>query len=1510
MATPDRKIRTTPTEKLHGRVIKYSQISSLPGRRKYLNPAEVIDVDSKIEAGEKLLFKPNGVYEYHWQDIKFAKAKYKILLTGVLTDGRRANVVLCDIDPYFEVILKGKSSIDEEVNHILSELEGQNLAPTDKKLFKAKPFLGYQKEQSTFLRLYFFKTKIRSAAIKHIRLKNYKTTHDDLSCYYRVVCRDRLISYTAWMTIDDYNIREIEALKSPAFFVNVKNYEKVTDEKQLNAPLLKYDKTMTKAWDIETYNSSDDGHVPQPDRETDMVFMISFTFQWYYANDTNVLLKVAIVDKPCDPHPDFLTIICKTEENVIKAIGKLHERMQPEYTIGFNDHDYDWPWVVERGYKYPGVLKYLADHLSCDNPWKPYEDESVMSYNYKKELVKTEADTYVAGHSLNMPGCINIDVRTLFRQLYATAEESNLNFYLKKNKLLGKKDMPYLRMFRIYRDCLALWNSQNIERTPPELEGVKTKEHFLKWLATNPEWKAEILDVLLPADIEAKSGDIVDEEKIVRSKFTPVAEKRILLKSEMAEVAEYCVIDSFRCHQLLKIRSVIMERREIADVSFTSAYDAFYRANGSKVRNLVIAQVQLRGYRVSNVTDMRDIEDGKYPGAFVIPPKKGLVKSKLSMDERIEKANTIQEFNVMQTKLNDKKSEAQAAPLKANIYKKWLKVAKTDVVRWKKLVAKHGAIISREIIETIEKKENIELPTCFKEFLEESIGRPITGLDFSSLYPSLIMTYNLSPEYIVTDKALAKELDKEGVKLNKIKFQYNGRTIRAWSIAHNGVTDPTNNSSNNPFGVYPSILKGLYDTRKKIRKPMNLLSDDDKKAAATRKTEVGSTDVWQVLKWEARKKVFRWENFGWEEKQEFMDDETDLFDTVPEFMEEYEEVCFWVNSINSKQKALKVFMNTFYGETGNKKSPFFILPIAGGITTAGQRNLKAAVKIVEGEGWGVTYGDTDSVYIYPPDSVFKGIDKAFYSGEIDKITYYTKMVELTFEHIKPLRDKVNNWFFEDNGTRFLKMAYEESLYPAAFLAKKKYFGIPHVSIANFSPKHLFIRGLETKKRGASEFLKKICNAILWDCVNMNNVNSIIELVQNKVVEIYNSAWEFDDFVQTGVYRPPKKDKPGNITMNTFVERMRLEGRNVKPGERFKYVIVKKYPFKYDGRGRKKALSVGERMEFADVAREKGLAVDIDHYMSGSVNGQLGRFIVYHYNFYVEADSDDIEDIKTAEKKTYQNACKYIEGLCSKYYTCYASKGKIYQKVFRSANKLIKTELQAKYENKQIVDLLACSWDTDKLEQWMSDKAEKEAVKYMKKSDYGVSYVEKKIIHRPSNTSKNQVIEELCKAYLGPGKILDIREGLYAKRKNQQARNLSDNVKNLENVYSMYNMLTSKISDIIKDIIDVDSRFEEPSDRKNIEYDDIAETKNIDLDILEDEARDQVDIVSKDKRFWMLMNTLKDIYEHLVNNEIYIMKVRRTADHLKFLKAKKNRMYSLGKIDQVKLAKKLTDETME
>jgi len=64
-------------------------------------------------------------------------------------------------------------------------------------------------------------------------------------------------------------------------------------------------------------------------------------------------------------------------------------------------------------------------------------------------------------------------------------------------------------------------------------------------------------------------------------------------------------------------------------------------------------------------------------------------------------------------------------------------------------------------------------------------------------------------------------------------------------------------------------------------------------------------------------------------------------------MTEYISVCFDYSCLDAEQNALKVYINSFYGTAGDSKSPFFSREFAGGVTSAGRRNIKLVADFVK-----------------------------------------------------------------------------------------------------------------------------------------------------------------------------------------------------------------------------------------------------------------------------------------------------------------------------------------------------------------------------------------------------------------------------------------------------------------------------------------------------------------------------------------------------------------------------------
>ncbi|CAG8597718.1 9267_t:CDS:2 [Paraglomus brasilianum] len=476
--------------------------------------------------------------------------------------------------------------------------------------------------------------------------------------------------------------------------------------------------------------------------------------------------------------------------------------------------------------------------------------------------------------------------------------------------------------------------------------------------------------------------------------------------------------------------------------------------------------------------------------------------------------------------------------------------------------------------------------------------RPVTGLDFASLYPSLIMTYNLSPEKIILSRNHAESLKESGKKLHEINFKFNNRDVLAWSIEHGNRAEMK--------GLYPKVLEELLIRRNLLKKRLAPLKD--------KKEELEN----EISLAKARGMVV-----------------TDALKS------EYSSIAFNVACLDAKQLALKVYMNTFYGEAGNSGSPFFLRELAGGVTSAGQRNIKLIADFVGSKGFVVKYGDTDSLYLVCPEEYFQECDKKYISEKISKEKYWEEMVRISMKVMSELRNDVNDFLREDNGSTYLKMAYEEVLFPVVFTGKKKYYGIQHIKKPNFYPdfEKLFIKGVDIVKRGQSEFIRKVGRNIMEESMKINNNRTMQQIVEDVLKSAVDNLSQVDinECVKTSAWKPDRNNK----SVQCFISRMKskhareiIESQQLikqgvspnpyiynipEPGERFEYIVV-------EGVSEK----VGDRMEYPDVAKKLNKKIDINYYLK-SVVGLCARFINNSKCFEPQPDSESLKNITDSDE---------------------------------------------------------------------------------------------------------------------------------------------------------------------------------------------------------------------------------------------------------------------------------------
>ena len=1191
-----------------GVVIRYmggEDMKGLPSRHDLIvkNGANLhFKVKTILGNNNPVCFMPNAVEEYN--DYSHGgSGTYTMRIHGVTMDGSKTAVLLTGIPVYFDVLvpdLPVEATAEEKQNHLrvfedriysIFDADMNEISIKRIKTVSAYSTDGYSKDMKKFKRVFTHNVQNRKHAINACVSANLTLASDDRTSYYRKAARENNLPLSSWVVLNGYVHVEGPDKKLPltkhiirldygGYKPFVDPYGEVANRERCikavsETNLLAKDRTLVLTWDIET-RSRDTIDLPRGEVEGDNVFMICMTVHW--KDDPVPIQRICIVDVETAPDPAWTTIICGSYVNILKAFAICWRAIAPDICVGFNDSNYDWKFVVEKA-RMLKLVSWMWTRMSAVTKYKS-TDNSVLEWNYIEDAgIKIAADETFESTYLKVPGCIMMDARVCFKKLYPKGDvmaAGSLKFYLKISGLSGKADMPYKHMWECYDEALRV-----------------------------------------------RSGKITGPEA------TAAAEK-------MRHVAHYCVIDALRCQQLMVKRNVYNDNREVSSIAYVTLSDTYYFAGGMRVRNL-LAHTAFRRNMLTSMVSKGKKRGGKYTGAIVLNPKKGLSPN----------ANRVKTIDAIAAQLRQAEAKLD-----------------TDTVA----------------------ELRQELRGALKAF---AVDRPVAGLDFASLYPSIIMAYNLSPEKLIRDPLLASAMKSQGTDLHNIDFDFTGRRIVGWTIRHGDDMEK--------MGYFPRTLLDLFNRRAKEKKILakhgaitelidlintratktnmrvadataaiiqeSIIERDQTAAllapgADTPKLSPGATLAEELAGLNRTLKLAQKRIDGITRIYELADAKLDADgkpadrdDCIEQYItSEYERASFAWTCVNSKQMAIKVYMNTFYGEAGNSISSLYKLEIAGGVTSMGQYNIKAVAAFVQDKGYGIKYGDTDSLYIYAPPRYFKDCDEDYVMGRIDREEWYAAMVRITMRALGQIRDEVNDYLRADNGTGYLRMAYEEVLFPVVFTGKKKYFGIPHEHEVNFHPKKLFIKGIDVVKQGQTKLAIEIGHRIMWKCVSLQNTSSVCDIVKGVLREAIENPkqWNFQHFIKSAAWKPNKQ----NIPVQKFIARMKkrhaeevidatrcIEAGEAPddyiynipdPGDRFQFVLVKTGA-QYDLRGRKKKLANSDRMEFTTVAQALGKDVDVAIYMSKYVVGLCARFINGSAEFQPPTPMEPSETDKYAQK---------------------------------------------------------------------------------------------------------------------------------------------------------------------------------------------------------------------------------------------------------------------------------------
>ena len=284
------------------------------------------------------------------------------------------------------------------------------------------------------------------------------------------------------------------------------------------------------------------------------------------------------------------------------------------------------------------------------------------------------------------------------------------------------------------------------------------------------------------------------------------------------------------------------------------------------------------------------------------------------------------------------------------------------------------------------------------------IGRHswVVSFDLNSLYPNLIVQYNMSPETLVED-----------TQMNDVSYYLSGQTVNStYAVAANG------SSYRKDFdGVLPQIIEEYYDERVSVKK-MQL--------AAQKQIQKGYT-------YELDKEI---------------------------------------NTMENRQMAIKILLNSLYGALGNKHFAHFDVRLAEGVTLSGQlaiqwaeKAMNAAMnKLMKSEDDYVIAIDTDSLYVNFGPLVEK----------LNPNNPVTFLDQICKEHFEPILEKAYSKLFQNMNAHKnrMVMAREGISDSGIWTAKKRYIlNVHNNEGVQYKEPKLKIMGIEAIKSSTPEVVR-------------------------------------------------------------------------------------------------------------------------------------------------------------------------------------------------------------------------------------------------------------------------------------------------------------------------------------------------------------------------------------------------------------------------------------------------------
>ena len=298
---------------------------------------------------------------------------------------------------------------------------------------------------------------------------------------------------------------------------------------------------------------------------------------------------------------------------------------------------------------------------------------------------------------------------------------------------------------------------------------------------------------------------------------------------------------------------------------------------------------------------------------------------------------------------------------------------------------------------------------------------------------------------------------------------------------------------------------------------------------------------------------------------------------------------FMKNILDKRQLGYKVTANSLYGQCGAKTSSFYEIDVAASTTATGRKLLLYAKRVVE-----ETYGNAECQTKYGvvntrAETVYGDTDSAFFTFNLadkDGTPIRGKQaLEITIELAQQVGELASSFLKAPHS-----LVYEKTIMPFCLLRKKGYVGIYYETNANKGTRKSM--GIVLKRRDNAPIVKDVYGGIIDILMKEQDTGRAISFLKDYLRNLVNEKIPLEKLIITKSLNSNYKN-PQQIAHKVLADRMGQRDSGNKPS------VGDRIPFIYVHNPDKKALQ-GERIEHPTYIRENNIRPNYTFYITNQI----------------------------------------------------------------------------------------------------------------------------------------------------------------------------------------------------------------------------------------------------------------------------------------------------------------------